>query len=110
MVDTNFSIKGMMKRLVPITRFNRGEASKIFDEVSESGVKIVLKNNVPVGVLVAPEQYQAMVEMLEEYTLFFEAENRMKNAASEATVPHAQVMKSLQISKSELDDMDVDIE
>ena len=110
MADSNFSITGMMKRLVPITRFNRGEASKIFDEVSESGVKIVLKNNVPVGVLVAPEQYQAMIEMLEAYALFFEAENRMKNTAAKATVPHAQVMRTLEISESELDDMDVDIE
>ena len=34
---------GMMKKIVPITRFNKGEASKIFDEVQKNGTKIVVK-------------------------------------------------------------------
>jgi hypothetical protein len=29
------SAVGMMKKIVPITRFNKGEASKIFDEVQK---------------------------------------------------------------------------
>src|SRR6266498_3966734 len=101
MANLNPSVKNIMGTLVPITRFNRGEASKIFDEVSETGVKIVLKNNVPVGVLVAPEQYEAMVEMLEDYALMFEAENRMKNAEAEGLIPHEQVMNSLVISEAD---------
>ena len=31
------SAVGMMKKIVPITRFNKGEASKIFDEVQKNG-------------------------------------------------------------------------
>ena len=31
----------IMRSIVPITRFNRGEANKIFDEVESSGMKIV---------------------------------------------------------------------
>lgn len=68
------SLKRVMNTFVPITRFNLGEPSKIFDEVKENGVKIVLKNNVPACVLVEPEHNEEMVEMLEEYILFFEAE------------------------------------
>lgn len=33
------SIKGLMDSIVPITRFNRGEASKIFDEVNDQGLR-----------------------------------------------------------------------
>jgi hypothetical protein len=39
------STLGMMRKIVPITRFNKGEANKIFDEVQNSGPKIVMKNN-----------------------------------------------------------------
>ena len=45
------SVMGMMKTIVPITRFNKGEANKIFDEVETSGTKIVMKNNKPACVL-----------------------------------------------------------
>ena len=73
-------------------------------------MKIVLKNNVPVGVLIAPEQYEAMVEMLEDYALYIEAEKRMKNAEGKRPRTHEEVMRSLGISDSDLDDVEVDIE
>jgi len=110
MAIRSLSIKDIMSTIVPISRFNRGEASKIFEEVNETGVKIVLKNNIPVGVIVEPEQYEAMVEMLEDYALFFEAEKRVKNAEVDEPVTREQVMKSLGISEADLDDVDVEIE
>jgi len=99
-----------MDAIVPITRFNRGEASKIFDEVNENGFKIVMKNNQPACVLVNPERYEAMVEMLEDYVLFFEAEQRLKNAEAEGFISGEQVLDDLGINETELDDVDVDIE
>jgi antitoxin StbD len=108
--NPNPSIKSIMNSLIPITRFNRGEANKIFDEVSVTGVKIVLKNNVPVGVILAPEQYEAMIELLEDYALFFEAEKRLKSSGAEETVTQDQLMHQLGISESDLDDIEVDIE
>ena len=99
-----------MERIVPISRFNRGEASKIFEEVGETGVKIVLKNNTPVGVIVEPNRYEKMVEMLEDYALYFEAERRMKSASDTGLRSQEQVMSSLGISDSDLDDVDMDID
>ena len=69
----------VLDALVPITRFNRGEANKIFDEVRESGYKIVVKNNKPACVMLTPERYQEMVEMIEDQYLLALAEERMKN-------------------------------
>ena len=40
----SMSLVGMMNSMVPITRFNKGEANRIFDEVESSGMKIVVKN------------------------------------------------------------------
>lgn len=51
--------------LIPITRFNRGEASKIFEEVRENGVRVVVKNNQAVCVLISPEQYSEILSMVE---------------------------------------------
>ena len=54
---SEMSVVGMMNAMIPITRFNKGEATKIFDEVEHSGVKIVVKNNKPACVLLSPAQY-----------------------------------------------------
>jgi len=56
----------ILDSFVPITRFNRGEASKIFDEVRESGCKIVVKNNIPACILLTPEIYQEMINIIED--------------------------------------------
>ena len=73
--------KNMMDALVPITRFNRGEANKIFDEVREAGYKIVIKNNVPTCVLLAPEHYEAMREMIIDQYLLEIAQEREANCS-----------------------------
>lgn len=110
MSNYSLSIKNILEGIIPITRFNRGEAGKIFDEVGQAGVKVVLKNNIPVAVLVAPEQYEAMVELLEDYALYVEAENRLNAAGAPETVSHEQVLKDLGISESDLAGVDVDID
>lgn len=110
MTNTNLSMKNVMNSIVSITRFNRGEANKIFEEVRKTGVKVVLKNNVRVGVLVDPEQYDNMVDILEEYSLLLEAERRVKNADAKDILSEKQVMENLNIAESDLDDTDVEIE
>lgn len=110
MAIQNLSIRELMNSIVPITRFNRGEASKIFEEVNESGVKVVFKNNSPVSVLVDPERYEEMVEALEDYALFIEAEKRMKNAQGEKSLSNDQVLKALGLNEHDLDEVDVEIE
>jgi len=109
-MNYSMSVTNLMNFFVPITRFNRGEASKIFDEVRKNGVKIVLKNDVPACVLVEPTKYDEMVRLLEDYELFFEAEKRMKNAETKGFLSHEDVMKRFGITEEELDDIDVEIE
>lgn len=94
----------------PFSRFNKGEASKIFDEVNKSGFKIVMKNNKPTCVLITPEAYQEMVEAIENYNLYLEAEKRMKNANDDDFISSDDALQSLGIKKDELKDIEVDIE
>ncbi len=44
------------EHIVPISRFNKGEANKIFDEVSKDGFRYVVKNNRVKCILLSPEQ------------------------------------------------------
>ena len=104
------SVMGMMKTIVPITRFNKGEANKIFDEVETSGTKIVMKNNKPVCVLLSPAQYESLMEMLSDFLLYSEAEKRTASNKDEENISHEAMMKELGISQESLDEVDVEIE
>ena len=110
MAQQAVSVKKLMNSIVPISRFNRGEASKIFDEVHEHGMKIVLKNNDPTCVLLNPEKYEEMVEALEDYALYFEAENRLKSAQLKGYITSSDIMKHLGIEAQDLEDVEVDID
>ena len=72
-------ISDMSDTLVQISRFGEGDANKIFDEVNESGIKIVVKNNIPACVLLKPERYKEIMEIAEDQYLFSLAEERLKN-------------------------------
>ncbi len=100
----------VMRSIVPITRFNRGEASKIFDEVGSSGMKIVVKNNKPACVLLSPERYDEIMELLSDQLLLKEAEKRMADADDSELLTQAEVMAELGISEDDLADIEVDID
>lgn len=96
--------------LVPISRFNKGEANKIFEEVKTTGFKIVLKNNIPTCVLITPETYEKMMEIIEDYNLFMEVEKRMDSTKTGDFFSQETVMKKLGISETDLKDVTVEIE
>ena len=104
------SIVGMMNAMVPITRFNKGEASKIFDEVESSGIKIVVKNNKPACVLLSPAQYENLMEMLSDAILLAEAEKRMAANDDSENISHEDLLPEVGITVDELADVDVEIE
>lgn len=107
---SEMSVMGMMKTIVPITRFNRGEANRIFDEVEASGTKIVMKNNQPACILMSPGQYESLMEMLSDYILREEAQARMSNYDSKENKTQQELMEELGITLEDLDAVDVEIE
>lgn len=107
---SEMSVMGVMKAIVPITRFNKGEANRIFEEVEASGTKIVMKNNKPACVLMSPGKYESLMEMLSDYILQEEAEARMERFDPSETMSRQEVMESLGITDADLDDVEVEIE
>ena len=104
------SVTGMLRTMVPISRFNKGEANKIFDEVEKTGTKIVVKNNRPACVLISPGQYESLMEMLSDFILREEAESRMEHYDASENMTQEQMMEEFGISQRELDEVDVELE
>jgi antitoxin StbD len=68
--------RDLLDMSVPISRFNKGEAGKIFDEVNSCGIKVVIKNNKPAGVILSPDKYLEVMKTVESYHLLVEAMSR----------------------------------
>jgi PHD/YefM family antitoxin component YafN of YafNO toxin-antitoxin module len=104
------SVTKMLQTMIPISRFNKGEANKIFDEVEKCGTKIVVKNNQPACVLISPHQYESLMEMLSDYILMEEAQSRMECCEESENRTQEQMLQEFGINQGELDDVDVELE
>lgn len=101
----------LLQSLIPISQFNRGQASKIFDRLRSQSELIVLKNNKPSAVILSPEEYTRLTEIEEDYYLLLEAEKRMESNEGRKTISLQNVMTDLGISEKELTEAeDVEIE
>ena len=91
----------ILNSLVPITQFNRGQASRIFDRLHTESQLVVLKNNQPAAVILSPEEYARLSEIEEDYFLLIEATKRLADNNA-PTTPLDEVMKELGITDDEL--------
>ena len=97
------------ENIVPISRFNKGEASKIFSEVKSIGQKFVFKNNSLECVLLSPEQYDEFMERMISMELYIEALERLEKDNSEC-YSQAEVMNKFGITREQLDSCGVELE
>ncbi len=99
----------ILNSLVPISQFNRGQASRIFDRLHTEKQLVVLKNNQPAAIILSPAEYERLSEIEDDYLLLLEAIKRLSSGSD--SIPLADVMKELGITQAELDAIeDVDIE
>lgn len=106
---TNMQAAEFMRSMIPVSRFNKGEAAKIFEEVLKAGMKIAVKNNKPACVLISPEKFESMMEEIENLQLMIEAENRIAEGGS--SISFQEVLSKNNINEDDLDGWeDVEIE
>ena len=98
----------ILNSIVPISRFNKGEANRIFTEVKNDGIRIVVKNNTPECVLISPKDYQALVERYEDALLMAEANNRLPNNVG--YISHNDILNDLNINEQDLENIDIELE
>lgn len=96
--------------IVPMVRFNKGEAGKVFDELERDKTKIVVKNNNVEAVMLEPKYYDDIMQKLEDYALELEALKRLQKPDSKY-YSEEETMKELGITREDLNvDFDEEIE
>ena len=104
-------VANVLNNLIPISNFNKGQASKIFDRLSVEKELVVLKNNQPSAVILSTDEYLRLTEIEEEYFLLLEANKRIESNTSKKTISMSEIMTNLGITDAELlESEDVDIE
>ena len=104
------ALKHINDHIVPITRFNKGEANKIFDEVSRDGFRYVVKNNQVKCILISPEAYDRMIDEMEDYYDAKWADERMSRSEGK-TLSMSEFAKMSRITGEEVEAApDVEIE
>ena len=100
-----------LSRLIPITQFNRGQASRIFDRLHSEPELIVLKNNQPSAVILSPEEFSRLSEIEENYKLLTEATRRLEANEQSTAIPESDILKHFGITDADLDEVEnLDIE
>lgn len=97
------SIRSAIEKTVPISQFNRGLAGKIFDEVKQSGAKVVMKNNTAECVLLSPDEYICLLNEIDDAHLLASATERMSNFNPATVIPQKQVDQEMGFQPSVLE-------
>jgi len=93
------------EQYVPISRFSTESADAIFDEVRSCGCKVVTRDSLPTCVLLTPERFDELMELIEDAWLGTLVEERLKHSSG-VTIPAEEVYARLGLSPSSDDDGD----
>ena len=97
------NIASAIRDTISISLYNRGLAGKIFEEVKQTGAKVVMKNNAAECVLMAPDEYIRLIDEVNDARLLTLANQRMAQFDPAAAISGEDVYSSLGITKEALD-------
>jgi len=92
----------MPRNYVPISQFNKGQASRIFERLQTERRLMVLKNNAPAAVILSPEEYYRITEYEFDQELLRIAHERMQGDWEKDCISEADVLKSLGITEEDI--------
>ncbi|MBQ4040065.1 MAG: type II toxin-antitoxin system Phd/YefM family antitoxin, partial [Oscillospiraceae bacterium] len=97
------NITSAIRDTISISLFNRGLAGKIFEDVKQSGAKVVMKNNSAECVLMSPDEYIRLMDEVNDARLLSMANERMQNFNAESLISGEDLYKELGITQEELE-------
>jgi PHD/YefM family antitoxin component YafN of YafNO toxin-antitoxin module len=101
----------ILKSLVSITQFNKGQAAKIFDRLKTERRIIVLKNNAPSAILLSPDEYLRLLEIEEDSYLLNLAEQRLADYNTGDGIPYEKALVQMGLTHEDIENAeDVEIE
>ena len=105
------SVVSAITNTIPISQFNRGLAGKIFEDVKQSGAKVVMKNNTAECVLLSPEEYVRLIDELNDARLLALANGRLAKTDPASFISEEEIEERLGVRAEDLAGFDeVDIE
>lgn len=96
-------VKELQNKTVSISDFNKGMAGKIFNDVKKTGIKIVLKNNSADCILISPEDYNSLLEEIENARDIIEANRRLEEVSKKEYLSREDFEKEFDIDLSKVD-------
>jgi hypothetical protein len=97
------NITSAIRNTIPISVFNRGLAGKVFEDVKQSGAKVVMKNNTAECVLLAPSEYVSLMDELNDARLLAQAAERMAEYDPASVLTEEEVLASLGLREADLE-------
>lgn len=97
------SVVSAITNTIPISQFNRGLAGQIFEDVRQSGAKVVMKNNAAECVLLSPEAYVRLMDELNDARLLALANERMQSYDPAVLISEEAMDRRLGITEADLD-------
>ena len=97
------NITSAIRDTISISLFNRGLAGKIFEDVKQSGAKVVMKNNTAECVLMSPDEYVKLMDEVNDARLLSIANKRMQNFNLENLISSEDLYKELGITEDDLE-------
>lgn len=88
---------------ISISLFNRGLAGKIFEDVKQSGAKVVMKNNAAECVLMSPKEYVKLMDEVNDVRILSLANERMHNFDPSNLISSEKLYKEFGITIEDLD-------
>lgn len=97
------NIASAIRDTISISLFNRGLAGKIFEDVKQSGAKVVMKNNAAECVLLSPDEYIRLMDEVNDSRLLAIAMERMEHFNPDSVIAADDLYKELGITQADLD-------
>ena len=97
------NIRSAIRDTISFSLFNRGLSGKIFEDVKQSGAKVVMKNNSAECVLLSPDEYVKLMDEVNDARLLSIANERMQNFNPANLISSEDLYKELGITEEDLD-------
>ncbi|MFT8704713.1 type II toxin-antitoxin system prevent-host-death family antitoxin [Bifidobacterium aquikefiricola] len=97
------SALSVMDRLVPISDFNKGHATKAFERAEDGKPIFVMKRNVPTAVILSYHEYKGLIEELEDSSDFRLAAERIESDDNTANLSRSEALHAMQLNESDIE-------
>ena len=91
-----------LDRIVPISDFSRGKATRIFAKAQDGIPLVVVRNNKPTAVITSTDEFQRLTEIEENYILLSQALKRESERDASKDLSFEQLCEQYGLSEAEI--------